>query len=185
MSTPLDVAIDFAAAKHRGQYRDGAVLLPYITHPLDVLTKLLYVGQVHDMDLLVAAVLHDTIEECGVLPEEIEELFGQRVRELVMELTRYEPTGAETASLTPDERWELRSKLLIEEIERMSPEAQSVKLADRLSNLAEARWSRTGKKLERYVRQTAKILKVIPKKSNAGLWEALKRLHAEVEASAR
>jgi guanosine-3',5'-bis(diphosphate) 3'-pyrophosphohydrolase len=180
MDARLDDAIDFAAAKHRGQYRDGDVPLPYITHPLDVLANLRYTGEVTDIDMLVTAVLHDVIEECGVEPDEIERRFGRRARELVEELTRYEPTLAETAGMTPDERWELRSKLLLEEIEKMSPTAQAVKLADRLSNLNEARRVKNGKKLERYNRQTGKILKIIPRKANPGLWDALKRLHEEI-----
>jgi (p)ppGpp synthase/HD superfamily hydrolase len=174
MQTLLDDAIDFATAKHRGQYRDGDVPLPYITHPLDVLTNLRYTGEVADPDLLVTAVLHDVVEECGVDPEEIETKFGPRVRKLVDELTREEP---DTTGMDPDARWELRSKLLLKEIEEMSPDAQQVKLADRLSNLNEARRAKTGKKLQRYNRQTASILEIIPRTVNPGLWDALKVLH--------
>ena len=180
MPTPLDDAIEFAMEKHRGQYRDGDTPLPYITHPLDVLANLRYTGEITDSDMLVTSVLHDVVEESGVQPEEIEEKFGRRVRELVGELTRYEPSLAETAGMSADERWELRSKLLLDEIENMSPTAQTVKLADRLSNLNEARRVKNGKKLDRYNRQTAKILKIIPKSVNPGLWEAIKRLHEDI-----
>lgn len=173
----MDAAIDFATAKHRGQYRDGDAPLPYITHPLDVLANLRYTGDVTDPELLVTAVLHDVVEECEVGPEEIEQKFGQRVRKLVDELTREEP---DTTGMDPDARWELRSKLLLEEIERMSPDAQQVKLADRLSNLDEARRVKNGKKLQRYNKQTARILEIIPRTVNPGLWDALRQLQIDI-----
>lgn len=180
MTPNLESTIEFAMHAHRGQVRDGEVPLPYITHPLDVLANLRYTGEVTDPDMLCAAVLHDVVEESGVGFEEIEEKFGTGVRELVQELTRYEPTDEEREGLTKDEIWELRSKLLLEEIEQMSPRAQAIKLADRLSNLNEATRAKVGKKLDRYNKQTAKILKIIPKSANPGLWEAVRRLHEEV-----
>lgn len=178
----LEAAIEFAMKAHQGQVRDGETPLPYITHPLDVLANLRYTGEVTDLDMLITAVLHDVVEESGVSFDEIEKQFGVRVRELVKELTRYEPTEKEREGLTKDQIWELRSNLLLEEIGKMSPDAQAVKLADRLSNLNEATRSKVGKKLDRYTKQTAKILKIIPKKSNPGLWEAVKRLHDQIEA---
>lgn len=181
MSTAnVEAAIEFAVKAHKGQYRDGDEPLPYITHPLDVLANLRYTGEVTDSDMLCTAVLHDVVEESGVTFEEIEEKFGRRVRELVRELTREEPGPAQTAGMTRDEIWELRSNMLLEEIGKMSPTAQAIKLADRLSNLYEATRSKSGKKLERYNKQTAKILKIIPRKANPGLWEAVKRLHEQI-----
>lgn len=165
---------------HEGQVRDGECPLPYITHPLDVLANLRYTGEVTDPDMLCTAVLHDVVEESGVSFDEIEERFGAGVRELVQELTRYEPTEEERAGLSKDEIWELRSQLLLDEIAKMSPRAQAIKLADRLSNLNEATRAKVGKKLDRYNRQTAKILKIIPKGCNPGLWEAVRRLHQEI-----
>ncbi|MBC8065682.1 MAG: HD domain-containing protein, partial [Chlorobia bacterium] len=135
MQPNLDAAIDFAVNAHRGQVRDGEFPLPYITHPLDVLANLRYAGEVTDQDMLQAALLHDVVEESGVSFEEIEKLFGARTRELIHELTRYEPTADETQGMTKDEIWELRSNTLLREISEMSPTAQAVKLADRLSNL--------------------------------------------------
>ncbi len=176
MAPDLTHAIDFAVAAHRGQYRDGDHPLPYITHPLDVLANLRYTGAVTDSDMLCTAVLHDVVEECGVSFDELELKFGARVRELVQELTRYEPNESERAGLTKDEIWELRSELLLKEISEMSPTAQAIKLADRLSNLSESKRTKLGKKFERYNLQTAKVLKIIPRKVNPGLWDALKKL---------
>ena len=181
MPTPdLEAAIEFAAKAHRGQVRDGENPLPYVTHPIDVLTNLRYTGEVTDPAMLCAAALHDVVEESQVPFSEIEKQFGSRVCELVTELTRYEPTPDETAGMTKNEIWALRSQLLLDEIAKMSPDAQAVKLADRLSNLNEAVRSKQGKKLKRYNEQTAKILKIIPKKSNPGLWSAVFKLQKEV-----
>jgi (p)ppGpp synthase/HD superfamily hydrolase len=55
----------------------------------------------------------------------------------------------------------------------MSSPAQAVKLADRLSNLREAFRSKKGKKLERYVSQSRKILEIVPAAVNPGLWSAI------------
>jgi len=182
-SLDLDTVIEFAMKAHRGQVRDGECPLPYITHPLDVLANLRYTGEVTDLDMLAAAVLHDVVEESGVPFEEIEKRFGTRVQELVHELTRREPTAEETSGMTKDEIWEMRANMLLEEIGKMSLTAQAVKLADRLSNLNEARRSKSGKKLDRYNKQTAKMLKIIPRKANPGLWDAVKKLQEEITES--
>jgi len=60
----------------------------------------------------------------------------------------------------------------------MSPDAQVVKLADRLSNVREARMAKSPAKFERYLGATQKLLEIIPRKRNPGLWDAIK---AEVE----
>jgi (p)ppGpp synthase/HD superfamily hydrolase len=177
----LDAAIEFAAKAHKGQVRDGQNPLPYITHPIDVLINLRYVGGVVDPDMLCAAALHDVVEECDVPFEEIEKRFGKRVRELVQELTRREPTAEETAGMDKDQIWELRANMLLAEIEKMSPEAQTVKLADRFSNITEAKRVKWGKKLERYSKQTTKILKIVPRKVNPGLWDAVKEVNDSVK----
>ena len=52
----------FAAEKHQHQRRKGASALPYINHPIQVAELLWDVGQVRDSNVLLAAVLHDTIE---------------------------------------------------------------------------------------------------------------------------
>jgi len=170
----LDAAIEFAAKAHRGQVRDGESPLPYITHPVDVLANLRYVGGVTDSDMLCAAILHDVVEESRVTLEEIESRFGKRVRGLVEELTRREPTASEIEGMTKDQIWELRANMLLDEIEKMSPTAQAIKLADRLSNIKEAERVKLGKKLKRYREQTVKILKIVPKKVNPGIWEAIR-----------
>jgi guanosine-3',5'-bis(diphosphate) 3'-pyrophosphohydrolase len=169
-------AIRWAAKLHGGQERDGDDPLPYITHPIEVLVNLRYVGGITDEDLLVVALLHDTIEECDADPAEIEKRFGKRVASLVQELTRQEPTAKETEGLSREEIWQLRANMLLEEIGRMSPDAQKVKLADRLSNLREAIRTKWASKLVRYLGHTAQILETIPRQVNPPLWDAIRNL---------
>lgn len=179
ISARLQAAIDWATELHDGQFRDGDDPAPYIEHPLDVMRKLRDVGGIDDEDLLVTAVLHDTIEECGITKAQIAERFGQRVAGLVQELTRPEPTEKEIAGLDKDEVYALRSQLLLRSVLVMSPVAQRVKLADRLSNLEEALRTRTGKKRERYLKQSHQLLEAIPKAVNPALHTAIKKLLKE------
>ena len=169
----LDRATVLAAQWHAGTERDGDHPLPYIVHPIEVLSNLRYVGRVIDEDLLCVAILHDVLEETTGTAEAIEEAVGNRVRELVVELTRKEPTAEETVDMTKPEIWQLRSKMLLSEIEKMSSDAQQVKLADRLSNVQEAKRTKSKEKLERYLAQTKKILKIVDHSINPYLWEAI------------
>lgn len=119
-------AADFAARKHRGQQRKGSRATPYINHPIGVARLIAEVGGVEDEDVLVAALLHDTIEDTGTTAEELEQVFGTRVRALVVEMT-------DDKSLPKAER----KRLQIEHAPDKSPEATLIKLADKISNVAE------------------------------------------------
>ncbi len=174
MSAKLHAALEFAVKAHAGQDRDGKMPPPYACHPVEVMMNLRYTGKVEDEDLLAAALLHDTVEESGVEFTDILDGFGNRVESLVRELTRYEPTASETAGMTGEEIWELRSGLLLKEISEMTSNAQQIKLADRLSNLREARLTKPPKKLKRYEDQTKRILEIIPRGVNPGLWTELR-----------
>lgn len=170
----LPLAIEWAVELHKGDFRDGSFPLPYISHPLDVLNQLRYVGKITDEDLLITAVLHDVVEETAIDPAEIESRFGKRVATLVAELTRAEPNIDSQWEHSKELIWELRSKALLEEIKSMSPEAQTIKLADRLSNYRQAKATRKPEKLKRYRKQTKKILEIIPKTLNRDLWNAIR-----------
>jgi guanosine-3',5'-bis(diphosphate) 3'-pyrophosphohydrolase len=170
----LDQCIQAAARWHSGVERDGENPLPYITHPIEVLVNLRVVGRVTDEGLLCAAVLHDVLEDTDAKPEEIERLAGPRVRGLVEELTREEPAEAQIQGMTKDQVWKLRARLLLQEIGTMSSDAQQVKLADRLSNVREAKRTKPPRKVERYLWQTFRILEIVPRDVNRGLWDAIR-----------
>jgi guanosine-3',5'-bis(diphosphate) 3'-pyrophosphohydrolase len=117
-------AINFAAKKHQKQKRKGADEQPYINHPLEVLNVLVNIGKVEDFNVLTAAVLHDTIEDTETSKEEIMKLFGNKVCEIVLEVT-------DDKSLPKSERKQLQ----IEHAPHLSHGAKLVKLADKISNI--------------------------------------------------
>src|SRR4249920_533428 len=80
-------AIAFAAAKHRNQRRKDAEASPYINHPLQLAHVLATEGGVSDLKTLMAAVLHDTVEDTETTYEELVTHFGRRVADVVMEVT--------------------------------------------------------------------------------------------------
>ncbi|HWD37232.1 MAG TPA: HD domain-containing protein, partial [Fimbriimonas sp.] len=131
----LDEAIRLAAKLHEGQFRDGDSPLPYIVHPIEVVSNLRYVGGVVDEDILVAGALHDTIEESDADPILFRKKFGNRATALIVEMTRKEPSESETKGMSAEEIWQLRSRMLLDEIGKMSRDCQILKLADRLSNV--------------------------------------------------
>lgn len=76
----LEEAIIFATQAHMGQVRKMAET-PYILHPLEVAAIISTMSD--SLELMAAGVLHDTVEDCGVMPETIREKFGPRVAALV------------------------------------------------------------------------------------------------------
>ncbi len=119
-------AAKFAARKHHGQHRKGADAEPYIVHPLDVAFLLKNVGKVEDYDVLIAAVLHDTVEDTETSREEIVELFGENVASIVMEVT-------DDKSLEKQERKEEQ----VRHAPHMSVSAKQLKMCDKISNITD------------------------------------------------
>ncbi len=116
-------AVNFSAQKHRTQRRKDNVS-PYINHPIAVAETLARVGHVRDVDTIVAAILHDTIEDTETSPEEIELEFGEKVRSLVMEVT-------DDKTLVKAER----KRLQVEHAPKISLAAKLIKLSDKTNNL--------------------------------------------------
>ena len=117
-------AASFAAQRHTGHHRKGDNKEPYINHPLEVANLLANVGGVDDIDVLIAGLLHDTVEDVGVKKEEIVKRFGERVANIVMEVT-------DDKSLPKAER----KRLQVEHAPHLSREAKLVKLGDKISNI--------------------------------------------------
>jgi (p)ppGpp synthase/HD superfamily hydrolase len=116
--------MNFAALKHSTQRRKDSTATPYINHPIGVANILANEGDVIDLDVLMAALLHDTVEDTECSFEEIEEHFGESIRKIVEEVT-------DDKSLPKMER----KRLQIEHAKTSSPKAKQVKLADKLYNL--------------------------------------------------
>ena len=117
-------AARFTADAHRNQRRKDADATPYINHPLALAECLVSEGGVTDPVVLCAALLHDTVEDCGVTRDELAQRFGEAVAAIVMEVT-------DDKALPKAER----KRLQIEHAGTASPAARLVKLADKIANL--------------------------------------------------
>ena len=117
-------ALAFAAHKHRDQRRKDPAASPYINHPIALTNVLVNEGGVTDVEVLAAALLHDTVEDTDTTPEELVEAFGARIAHIVAEVT-------DDKALPKAER----KRLQIEHAPHLSGEAKLVKLADKICNL--------------------------------------------------
>jgi guanosine-3',5'-bis(diphosphate) 3'-pyrophosphohydrolase len=117
-------AASFAAQKHTGHKRKGSDGQPYINHPLEVASLLANVGGVTDFDVLIGALLHDTVEDTGVTREELKALFGDTAAGYVSEVT-------DDKSLPKAER----KRLQVEHAPGLSHGAKLIKLGDKISNI--------------------------------------------------
>lgn len=119
-------ALDFAAEKHKLQKRKGKKAIPYINHPIRVAKILSEVGLVNDEKVLMAALLHDTIEDTGATAEELDFLFGKEVTSIVLEVTDDKTM-----------EWQSRKDYQIVKAPNLSKEAKLVKLADKICNVTD------------------------------------------------
>jgi len=127
----LDSAIDFASKAHAGQKRRSGEA--YVSHPMSVAATLIDWGM--DSDSVIAGVLHDVVEDTDVTLDEVENLFGGDVAQLVDGVTKISQVRAgmdDLANYLPQTRDNL-SKLLI--AVGKDVRVLIIKLADRLHNL--------------------------------------------------
>ncbi|PCI92559.1 hypothetical protein COB11_07075 [Candidatus Aerophobetes bacterium] len=80
-------ALLFAAKKHKDQTRKDKDKTPYIIHPIGVADYILGSERCTDKDTIIAAFLHDTLEDTETIKEEIKEMFGRNVMSMVLEVT--------------------------------------------------------------------------------------------------
>jgi guanosine-3',5'-bis(diphosphate) 3'-pyrophosphohydrolase len=119
-------ALRFAAEKHRDGRRKGDIAAPYINHPITVAEQLAAAGLEQDTDLLIAALLHDVLEDTQTSAEELRQRFGERVAGIVLELT--DDKGLD---------WRERKRLVVESIGAKSRAAQLIKLSDLTANVTD------------------------------------------------
>jgi guanosine-3',5'-bis(diphosphate) 3'-pyrophosphohydrolase len=117
-------AFDFAARRHVHQRRKGEAAEPYVNHLAEVAALLAEATGGDDPVLLIASLLHDTIEDQDVTRDEIAAAFGAAVADLVVEVT-------DDTSLPKVER----KRRQVEHAPRKTTRAKLLKLADKTSNL--------------------------------------------------
>jgi (p)ppGpp synthase/HD superfamily hydrolase len=151
------LAWNFAKQAHKGQVRKF-INKPYFgAHVVKV--NGIVKQYTTDEDLLCAALLHDTLEDCYEDPEvglvELKELFGTRVGNLVWELTS---DGDEI-----DDSYDgSKTEYLTDKMIHMSDDALIIKLADRLQNISDA-FTATERFRNKYFQETSEILTEIQK----------------------
>jgi len=157
-------AVSYAADKHDGQVRKDAARTPYIIHPLQVCRNLWEIGSVRNSNTLIAAILHDTLEDTDATEEEISTLFNTRIMQIVQEVTNDPALNSEE-----------NKQLQVDHAPYMSQDARLVKLSDRLANITDLRtpppaWSE--EKVEGYHEWGRKLLHAL-RGTNSALEKAL------------
>lgn len=117
-------AVAFAAEKHKDQRRKDVNASPYINHVIAVASVLAEEGNVNDEDLLLAAILHDTVEDTETSFAELEEHFGMKVAGIVREVTDNQTLAKE-----------MRKRLQEEHAPHASAPAKQLKIADKICNI--------------------------------------------------
>ena len=117
-------ALDFAARKHSNQRRKGEAGEPYVNHLAEVARLVAEATDGQDTIAVLAALLHDAIEDTPTTREELEREFGREVAEVVVEVT-------DDKALPKTER----KRLQVETAPAKSRRAKLVKIADKTSNL--------------------------------------------------
>lgn len=127
MGIILNKAIVFATEAHEGQFRKGTQI-PYILHPLEAAA---IVGTMTtDDEIIAGAVLHDVVEDTDTPVDEIKELFGKRVAELVASESenKREDKPAEST-------WKIRKQETLDHLKNAPIEVKMITLGDKLSNI--------------------------------------------------
>ncbi|MBO20583.1 MAG: (p)ppGpp synthetase [Chloroflexi bacterium] len=170
-------AYEYANRCHEGQMRKSGE--PYIAHPLE--TALFLAGLHLDSNTIVAALLHDVVEDCGVTLEEIDQRFGPHVAKLVDGVTkltrmddRLQPPTDDNASAIDDAE-HLHAESLRKMLVSMAEDIRVVliKLADRLHNM-QTLDALAPEKRRRIAQETLDIYS--PLAHRLGIWEIKWRL---------
>ncbi|HZF07724.1 MAG TPA: HD domain-containing protein [Thermoanaerobaculia bacterium] len=162
-------ALEFASERHSQQRRKGPSGVPYVNHPIEVASLLAGLAEVEDADILIAAVLHDVLEDTETTPEEVAARFGERVLHLVGELSddKSQPLA-------------VRRQLVLEHLESAEVAVKLIKLADLCSNIQSVPVDWTNERLREYLDWSARAAALCH-----GASPALDRLYDERASRAR
>jgi len=143
-TTKLVRALHYATEQHRNQRRKDEAATPYINHPITLLHILNVEVGIEDNDVLIAALLHDVIEDCSGPHQMHIELRRQEIREQFGEtVLSYVEAVSDDTSLSQ----KARKQAQIEHAAHIPHGAKLVKIADKTANLRDisshppANWS--------------------------------------------
>ena len=117
-------ALAFAAERHSRQRRKDVDASPYINHPIALANVLANEAGIDEVEVLAAAVLHDTLEDTETTIADLDAAFGPRISSIVLEVS-------DDKSLPKA----VRKQLQIDLAPQLSHQAKLVKLADKICNL--------------------------------------------------
>ncbi|TBW33081.1 bifunctional (p)ppGpp synthetase/guanosine-3',5'-bis(diphosphate) 3'-pyrophosphohydrolase [Siculibacillus lacustris] len=120
----LAQAAHYAARAHKFQQRKGLDAEPYVNHCLEVAELVATAEDPGDVEVVIAALLHDTVEDTAITEADLERDFGRRVADLVMAVTDDKTLPKEA-----------RKRLQIAHAPGLCRDARLVKIADKISNL--------------------------------------------------
>ena len=120
--TTLNHAIEFATIAHQGQCRKGTNI-PYITHPFAVAMMLMKAGC--QEEVIIAGLLHDVVEDTAITADQIRNIFGDAVAEIVA-----------ACSENKNLEWEDRKQHTIDHLKTAPMGVKQVTCADKLHNIS-------------------------------------------------
>lgn len=120
----IEQAIRAAAILHKDQVRKGEVPYPYVTHTFAV--AMIVADYTEKEDVIIAALLHDTLEDTDYVETELNEDFGPTVLEIVRSITR---------QVGEDETWLGVKKKYVKQLKEASKDALLVAAADKIHNM--------------------------------------------------
>ncbi len=123
----IEQAIRAASVLHKGQVRRGQTPYPYVTHLYAV--AFLVADYTNDEDTIIAALLHDTLEDTDYTEKELQNDFGGTVLDLVRAVT--EPEPEEGASMS----WKEHKKRYVKQLNDAKEASLIVATADKIHNM--------------------------------------------------
>jgi GTP diphosphokinase / guanosine-3',5'-bis(diphosphate) 3'-diphosphatase len=123
-SPTIKKALYFAAEMHDGQYRKGGKV-PFIVHP--VLVAMCLSEYMHEEDIIAAALLHDTVEDCDVSIDDLKEEFNDSIAKLVVEVSLFKEEGVAD--------WIVDKKNYLNKIRNASDSALTIVACDKMLNM--------------------------------------------------
>jgi len=124
MTPRIEKAIEVAIRIHAGQKRKGDGTTPYIVHPVSV--AMILSRHTNDEDVLIAALLHDALEDTSYGGRQLKKDFGPRVLKIVEDVS----------DKRPDDPWEVRKDAYLKHIKTAGKDACLVSCADKINNLS-------------------------------------------------
>ena len=123
----IELAIRAATVLHQNQVRKGEMRFPYVSHPVAV--AFILMDYTDSEDVIIAALLHDTVEDTDYTLDELQADFGGNVRELVESVTEPDVNDSSRGD------WKKRKHAYLKKLKRASVESVMIAAADKIHNM--------------------------------------------------